>query len=366
MRVVVAPDSFGGTLTAVEAAAAIADGWRDAAPSTELELVPMSDGEPGFVEVLTSALGRDVRTVDALDPLRRPRRADVLLAGGVGYVEAAAAAGLHLLADDERDPRLTTTYGVGQLVAAVIPDVTRVVVGLGGSATNDGGAGLWAALGAEPAEALMAGGGALGTLDRVRRPDQQLPELVAATDVDNPLLGPNGASAVFGPQKGADRAAVLDLDDALRHWADLLEAAVGLPGLRDQPGAGAAGGLGFGLLALGAERASGFGVVADAVRLEERIARADLVVTGEGAFDATSLRGKVVAGVARIAQEHGVPCVVLAGQVEVGRRDAAAAGVEEAYAVADLLGSAAAARSAGADGVRQVAEHAARLWSRSG
>jgi glycerate 2-kinase len=365
MRVVVAPDSFGGTLTAVEAAAAIADGWRAAAASADLELMPMSDGGPGFVDVLHRATGGTLRTVEVLDPLRRPIRADALLAAGVGYVEAAAAAGLHLLADDERDPRITTTYGVGQLIAAVAPDVTHIVVGLGGSGTNDGGAGMWAALGAEPADALMGGGGGLGSLEELRR-SGRLPELVAATDVDNPLLGPNGASAVFGPQKGADRAAVLDLDDALRNWADLVERArPDGAGLRDTPGAGAAGGLGFGLLALGATRRSGFELVAEAVRLEERIAAADLVVTGEGSFDSQSLRGKVAAGVAALAQQHGVPCVVVAGQVEVGRRDAAAAGVEAAYAVAELLGGAEAARAAGADGVRQVAQHAARLWSRS-
>jgi len=187
-------------------------------------------------------------------------------------------------------------------------------------------------------------------------------ELVAATDVDNPLLGPNGASAVFGPQKGADRAMVLDLDDALRAWADEVESRIGLNGLRDRPGAGAAGGLGFALFALGATRASGLDLVADAVALRDRIAAADLVVTGEGRFDSQSLRGKVPAGVARLAQEHGLPCVVLAGQAEVGRRDAAAMGVEEIVTVAELLGSPAAALQAGADGVRRVAAQLARAW----
>jgi glycerate 2-kinase len=366
MRIVVAPDSFGGTLTAVEAAAAIADGWREVAAGADLALVPMSDGGPGFVDVLASALGVRARSVDTVDALRRRVQADVLVAAGVGYVESAAAIGLHLIAEVERDPRVTTTYGVGPMLRAVAPEVTRVVVGLGGSATNDGGAGLLASFGAEPTELLAGGGAGLTALEEFRCLVPTLPELVIATDVDNPLLGPNGASAVFGPQKGADRAAVLDLDDALRRWADLLEEILGRPGLRDQAGAGAAGGLGFGLLALGGERASGFGVVAEAVGLEERIANADLVVTGEGAFDATSLRGKVVAGVAGLAQQHGVPCVVVAGQVEVGRRDAAAAGIEASYAVAELLGGADAARAAGADGVRRAAQHAGRLWSRSG
>jgi len=259
---------------------------------------------------------------------------------GTAYVESAQACGLYLMAPEERNPMVATTRGVGQLMAAARErGAQRIVVGLGGSGTNDGGRGMWEVLG--------------GRFDL---------ELIAATDVDNPLLGPNGASAVFGPQKGADRAMVLDLDDALRAWADEVESRIGLNGLRDRPGAGAAGGLGFALFALGATRASGLDLVADAVALRDRIAAADLVVTGEGRFDSQSLRGKVPAGVARLAQEHGLPCVVLAGQAEVGRRDAAAMGVEEIVTVAELLGSPAAALQAGADGVRRVAAQLARAW----
>jgi glycerate kinase len=178
------------------------------------------------------------------------------------------------------------------------------------------------------------------------------------------LLGPNGAAAVFGPQKGADRAAVLDLDDALRLWADRVERAVGVAGLRDRPGAGAGGGLGFGLLALGGERRGGFGVVAAAVGLRGRIDAADLVVTGEGRFDGSSLRGKVPAGVARLAQEAGVPCVVVAGQAEVGRREAAAAGIDDVVTAAEVAGSAEAALRSGAGAVEAAAARAARAWSR--
>ena len=345
MRVVVAPDSFGGTLTAVEAAAAIAAGWRAVAGSDELAEVPLSDGGPGFVDVLHASLGGALVEVEVSDPLHRPVPARLLLVGDTAYVESAQACGLHLMRPEERDPRRATTRGVGQLlVAALDAGAQRIVVGLGGSGTNDGGRGMWDVLG--------------GVAPRA--------EVVAATDVDNPLLGPNGASAVYGPQKGADRATVLDLDDALRAWADQVEPAAGRPGLRDEAGAGAAGGLGFALLALGATRASGFGVVASAVGLEARIQGADLVVTGEGAFDAQSLRGKVPAGVARLAQAHGVPCIVVAGQAEVGRRDAAAAGVEEIYTAADTLGSADAALAAGADGVRRTAEIVARMWSSGG
>lgn len=346
MRVLIAPDSFGGTLTAAAAANAIAAGWRSVAPADELDAVPMSDGGPGFVDVLATSLDGRLVPVEVDGPLRRPVAAAFLVAGETAYVESAQACGLHLVPAAERDPSRTTTYGVGQLIRAAIaePGVRRIVVGLGGTGTNDGGRGAWEVLGDDPLPA--------GTT------------LVAATDVDNPLLGPNGASAVFGPQKGADRAMVLDLDDRLRDWADEVERRLDLAGLRDRPGAGAAGGLGFALYAWGATRLPGFEVVATAVGLAEWVGRADLVVTGEGAFDSQSLRGKVPAAVARAAQDAGVPCVVVAGRVEVGRRDAAAAGIEASYSVADILGSPEAALGAGENGVRELAARVAREWSR--
>jgi len=367
VHVVVAPDKFGGTLSAVDAGEAITRGWHEASGSDEVEIVPVSDGGPGFIEVLGVASGAERHDLTVTGPLGTPVRGAWLRLGSTAYIESAQAAGLHLVPRERRDPRGMTTRGVGELVAAAVAaGVDELVVGLGGSATNDGGAGLWAALGAQPADALVAGGAALAALDRVEPPHVPEVGLVAATDVENPLLGPNGASAVFGPQKGADRAAVLDPDDALRRWADVVEVAVGRPGLRDAPGAGAAGGLGFGLFALGARREPGFALVALRLGLAQRIARADLVVTGEGAYDASSLRGKVVAGVAALAQAAGVPCLVLAGRVEVGRRDAAAAGVDAAYGVAELLGSPAAAEEAGADGLTQLATRVAREWSRAG
>ena len=362
MRVLVAPDSFGGTLTAAEAAAAIAAGWRSVDPRAQLSTAPLSDGGPGFVDVLAAVMHGERRTCTVRGPLGDDVPAAVFVAGDTAYVEAAQAAGLHQVPADRRDPRRSTSYGVGQLVATAAPGVLRIVVGLGGTATNDGGAGLWAALGAEPAERLAAGGAALIDLTEVLPPHPLRISLIAATDVDNPLLGPNGASAVYGPQKGADREAVLDLDDALRRWADVVEAGIAQPGLRDRPGAGAAGGLGFGLLALGASITSGVDLVADAIDLRDRIAAADLVVTGEGSVDAQSLRGKVIVGVARLAQEAGVPCVVVAGRAEVGRRDAAAAGVDDIEAVADLLGSPGAALAAGAEGVQRAAAALARRW----
>ncbi|MGB8650206.1 MAG: glycerate kinase, partial [Mycobacteriales bacterium] len=249
MRVLLAPDCFAGTLSADQAAQALAAGWRGVRPHDELVLLPMSDGGPGFLDALPGT--RVTALVE--DPLARPVLASFHLDGTTAYVESAQAAGLHLLDPADRDPTVTTTYGVGQLVAAAVgAGASRVVVGLGGTATNDGGAGLLAALGVQRADVagarLAPGGLALASAARLAG-DPLRVDLVAATDVDNPLLGPGGASRVFGPQKGASAEQVAALDAALAHWADLLEAHLGVAA-RDLPGAGAAGGLGFALLAL--------------------------------------------------------------------------------------------------------------------
>jgi glycerate kinase len=223
---------------------------------------------------------------------------------------------------------------------------------------------LWAALGAEPAGRLTGGGIGLGRLTSVTVPALSEVQLIAATDVDNPLLGLHGASAVYGPQKGADDVAIMALDAALERWADLVEAATGRSGLRSAAGAGAAGGLGFGLLALGAERVSGIELVLAAVELASHVADADLVVTGEGRYDATSLRGKAVSGVAGVAQRAGVACIVAAGQADIREREAATHGIDEVWAVADQLGSVSAAIEAGTDGLRRLGAAIARTWSR--
>jgi glycerate kinase len=265
---------------------------------------------------------------------------------------------------------VTSTYGVGHLLrAALDAGAERIVVGLGGSATNDGGAGLLAALGLTPVGAdgqqLPPGGAALAQVDSLRGElDPRLAgvELVAAMDVDAPLLGLHGASAVFGPQKGASREDVHRLDGALARWADVLESSTG-PAVRDLAGAGAAGGLGAALLALGATREPGIGLVERLVRLERHVAKADLVVTGEGTFDFSSLHGKVVSGVAAAAAAVGLPCIVLAGQVTVGRREAAAAGIDATYAVADAVGVEA-ALDRPAEELAALAERVAREWSR--
>jgi glycerate kinase len=370
MRVLLAPDGFGGTLSPAQAAAALADGWRRTASGDDVDLAPLSDGGPGFVDVLATALPDARRlAVEVEDPLARPVRAELLLHGTTAYVESAQACGLHLVAEEDRDPLRATTYGVGQLLAAALDaGARRVVVGLGGSATNDGGAGLLAALGLQRQDAagqrLAPGGLALRDVARLDgRLDPRLAdvELVAASDVTSPLLGLYGASAVFGPQKGASREDVALLDGALTRWADVLEAHLGVQ-VRDRPGAGAAGGLGAALHALGARQEPGIALVQEAVGFDARVAAADLVVTGEGRFDASSLVGKVVSGVARAAGEHAVPCVVLAGDVQLGRREAAAAGVEQAWSLVDLVGAERAVADAAA-ALSELAAHVAGQWS---
>ncbi|MBO4163155.1 glycerate kinase family protein [Micromonospora antibiotica] len=378
MRVLLCPDKFAGTLEAPEVAAAVAAGWREVDDAGELLIRPLADGGPGFVTVLADALdGRRV-PVPTVDPLGRPVTGEILLtADGVGYLESAQACGLHLLAAAERDPKAATSYGLGALVAAAVEHGARtVVIGLGGSGTNDGGAGLFTALGATPLDdagrALPYGGAALtavAALDGV--PRLRGVTLVAATDVDNPLLGLHGASNVYGPQKGADRADVLLLDAALERWAAVLERDLPgcPPGLGTLPGGGAAGGLGAAILALGGRCESGIDLVSRAIGLEAALDDCDLVITGEGSFDHQSLRGKVVAGVAGAARDRGVPCVVLAGRVSTGRREAASAGVTEAYSLVDHFGGeerggVAAAMGRPAEGLRALGARLARQWSR--
>jgi len=349
VRVLVAPDKFAGTLTAVDAAQAIVDGWRRTAPHDELVAVPLADGGPGFVDVLHATLGGDLVHLDVTGPLGAPVRAAYLRVGATAYVECAQACGLHLV-PQPRDPRTTTTYGVGELVLdAVRRGSARIVVGLGGSGTNDAGAGLLAALGATAVDdggtdvsGLMRGGGAaLGGVVAVDLAPARAAvagvEVVVASDVDNPLLGQRGATNGFARQKGADDDAVMVLEGALERFAvacgrrpDGKDPAVAL-------GAGAAGGLGYALLQLGAARVPGIATVLDVVDLAGRLGGCDLVVTGEGAFDWQSLRGKVVSGVAAAALEQGRPCLVLAGRVDVGRREYGASGVSGALAVVDDL-----------------------------
>jgi glycerate kinase len=356
MRVLVAPDKFAGTLSAVEAAEAIATGWRRHAPDDELDLVPMSDGGPGFVDVLHNALGGSVEPVVVRGPFGDPVPAEVLLVDGTAYLESAQACGLHLTG--AQGAERASTYGVGELVVAARDAGARtVVVGLGGSGTNDGGAGLLAALGATADRPLDQGVAALAGITRLDVPDAGV-ALVAASDVDNQLTGLFGATKTFGPQKGIPEERLPYVDGLLEELA----AAAG-PRVALEKGAGAAGGLGYALLLLGGERRPGLDLVAAATGLAERARAADLVVTGEGAFDFSSRAGKVPYGVATVAAEAIRPCVALAGKVLVGSREMRALGVESAYSLVDLVGEERAFADAGG-ALADLAERVARTWSR--
>ncbi|GAA2070313.1 glycerate kinase family protein [Williamsia deligens] len=348
MRVLVAPDSFGDTLTAVQAADAVARGWSRARPADEVVCAPLSDGGPGFVDVLSERAGTAVTTT-VRGPLGDPTDARWLLDDADGtataYIECAAACGLHLVGTpDPRTALAASTWGVGELVAAALASgARRIVVGLGGSSSTDGGAGMVAALAGHPSPAADEDPAAVSgadPADLVRAARERLAgvEVVVASDVESPLLGASGAAVVFGPQKGADEATVRLLDDRLAAWDRSLSAATGRSWAAEA-GAGAAGGLGAGLLALGGRRVSGAEVVADAIGLDGLVAGADLLITGEGRVDEQTLRGKVAAAVARMAVLHDVPTIVVAGQV---RLDAAAlreAGIVAAHAVVDIATS---------------------------
>lgn len=367
MRVLIAPDCFGGTLSAGEAAEAVARGWHRGARCDELVLRPLADGGPGFVAVLHAALGGVVHTTQVSGPAGEPATARWLEHERTGYVESAQACGLHLVPPGLRDAGTATSRGVGELLAEVRDrGLSTAVVGLGGSACSDGGAGALAALGAVAVDAhgaaLPDGGAALARCARLDgRADLGGLRLIAAADVTNPLLGRHGAAEVFGPQKGAGPEQVRDLETALTRWADVLEGPDG-PRVRELPAAGAAGGLGAALLWLGADRVSGVRLVAEHTGLDEALDTVQLVITGEGSFDWQSLRGKLVTELAEGAARRGVPCVVLAGQVSVGRREAAAIGVTAAYAAAELAGSPAAALADPVATLEATAERAARQW----
>ena len=353
MRVLVAPDKFRGTLTARDAAQAIATGWRRVRPDDELELVPMADGGEGTLEVLVHAGGGQIVRVRAGGPLGDPVDAPLGLIdadeGRLAVVESATVSGLALVSQARRDPLRATSTGTGDLVLAALDrGAYRVLVCLGGSATNDGGAGMARALGVRFLDAvgreLRPGGAALLDLARIdatgRDRRVELTQIVGATDVDNPLTGPSGASLVYGPQKGASSDDALLLDRALGHLAAVVHRDLGVSP-KDEPGAGAAGGLGFGLLAFCAARLRpGIDVVMEALGLEARIAGADLVITGEGSLDAQSLRGKVPAGILRVAELAGTPIALVCGWAETTLPGATVVSLVERVGAEAALGDA--------------------------
>jgi glycerate 2-kinase len=327
-RVVVAPDSFKGSLTAAEVAGAIAEGLSLVWPDAEITRLPLSDGGEGWVETIVNAAGGRFVSESVTGPLGARLKATYglidLAERPTAVIEMASASGLHLIDQTARDPRRTSTYGTGELILHTLDKgVRRLLVGIGGSATNDGGAGMASALGARfldvDGRPLGSGGAELARLERVdiSGMDSRFREVevLVASDVDNPLTGDQGASAVFGPQKGASPAVVAELDAALAHFADKLEASLGRVA-RDEPGAGAAGGLGFGLMMFcDALVRPGIELCLDALGADRALERADLVITGEGRIDEQTLRGKAPLGVARRAVPFGVPVVAVAGAI---------------------------------------------------
>jgi glycerate 2-kinase len=349
-RILVAPDSFGDTLTAVEAAAAIAAGWNRARPGDQFVLAPQSDGGPGFVDVLASRLG-ERRYLQVCGPLTDEVRAEWVLdlQSATAYLECAQACGLAKLGGPPTPQTALAAHsrGVGQLIAAALEaGATRIVVGLGGTASTDGGRGLVEELGG-----LDAGHRRLAGV-----------EVIAACDVEYLLVGQWGAARIFGPQKGADPATVAALEERIAEWAGELDAAAGRP-VSAESGAGAAGGIGAALLALGGRCESGAAIIAEHTALVDDISAADLVITGEGKFDEQSLHGKVVGALAAAARSSHVPVVVLAGQVVLDSQALQSAGILAAYAIAEYAGS---VRLAHADAANQLMGLASQVAAQLG
>ncbi|HEX4833257.1 MAG TPA: glycerate kinase [Trebonia sp.] len=376
-RVLIAPDKFKGTLTAREVAAHVAAGLRAAGVAAgDLVPVPVADGGDGTVDAAVAA-GYRLVELTVRGPAGLPVVASFALLEETAVIEAAQACGLSLLrgaGDGELAPLTATSWGVGELIAAAAGQGAKtIVLGLGGSATTDGGAGLVQALGGRLTDAdgieLPPGGGPLATLAAVDTSglrDLAGAEVLLASDVDNPLLGPAGAAPVYGPQKGASAADVPVLAAALARWADVAEAAVG-QAARDQPGAGAAGGLGFAAqLFLGARMRPGIDLLLEMVGFEDRLDGARLVITGEGSLDAQSLHGKAPVGVARAAaaREPAIPVVTVSGLCQLTPEQIRAAGFAAAYALTDVEPNAAACRANPGPLLEQLAARIAADWLR--
>lgn len=344
MRVVVAPDKFKGSLTAPEVAAAVARGLSASCPDAEVVTVPMADGGDGTLDVATAA-GWDPVQVDATGPTGEPVRTTYAIRGTDAVVELANVVGLDRLPRTGPDPLRASTYGLGTVMRRAIEGgARRIIMGVGGSASTDGGAGMVQALGVrlrdDAGTELHPGGGSLRDLRSIDLSglDSGLRgvEVVIASDVDNPLLGPSGAATVYAPQKGASAAEVRDLEAGLTRLAQVVADETGRD-CADTPGAGAAGGTAFGAMAmLGARREPGITTLLDLVGFPDVVASAALVVTGEGSLDDQSLRGKVPVGVARAASDHGVTVVAVAGRCSVGQDQLSAVGISAVYVLSDL------------------------------
>lgn len=374
MKIVIAPDSFKESMTSLEAARSIEKGFKAVLSDAEYVNIPVADGGEGTVQALVDATGGDIVHQTVTGPLGKPVKAayGLLGDGKTAVIEMAEASGLHLVPPGQRNPLLTTTRGTGELILdAAEKGVSTIIIGLGGSATNDGGAGMAAALGAKflnrDGEEIENGGGALAEIAKIDvsglNPKLKHVQFEAACDVDNPLTGPRGASAVFGPQKGANSEMTALLDQNLKHYAAAVKAELGCE-IDSIPGAGAAGGLGAGLCAfLNAELKSGVDIVLDTLSFSERIKGADLVITGEGKIDGQTVSGKTPAGVAKRARSENIPVIAFAGSLGEGCELVYDIGISALFSIVPGISSLENALADGSSNLTRCARNVAAVWS---
>ena len=372
MKVVIAPDSYKGCLSALEVAKAMERGVLSVFPSAEVRKIPIADGGEGTVAALVTATNGQLRQTEVTDPLGNKIIAHwgVLGDGRTAVIEMAAASGLPLVPKEKRDPRVTTTYGTGELInAALAEGLAKIIIGIGGSATNDGGTGMARALGVRFLDAagqeVAAGGGSLAEICQIDTtgldPRLKNTEIVVACDVDNPLCGTRGASAVFGPQKGATPEMVQQLDAGLAKYASCARQATGRD-VAEKAGAGAAGGLGAGLMFFTpAQLKPGVEIVLDAVGFSDIVRDADFVITGEGRTDFQTAFGKAPVGVAKVAKTHGAPVFCISGGLGEGADDVLAQGIDAVMSICDRPLSLEECMAAGAQLIEPAAARLSRI-----
>ena len=377
MRVVIAPDSFKECLSATKVTEAISVGIKRVTPEAEIVCIPIADGGEGTVESLVTATNGKIIYVPSVDALNRPIQS---FYGVLGYsktavIEMAAASGIELILPEDRNPLITSTYGTGILLKAVMDaGFTEIIIGIGGSATNDGGAGMAQALGFklldESGKPIGFGGGSLKNLQSIQNSNlhHQLKnvKIKIACDVTNPLLGPSGASRVYGPQKGASPEMIETLEKNMKHFSGILEHTFGTD-FANIPGAGATGGLGAGLMAFcDAEIIPGFTLISQLTNLEDHIRNADLVFTAEGKIDSQSASGKTIGGVAKLGKKYGVPVIALAGMVNNDLAELYQQGITSAFAIGDGPMSINESKSRAEELLTKTTEQIMRLWLESG
>lgn len=372
MKIIIAPDSFKESLTALEVAKAIEQGFKHVFPYAEFCKVPMADGGEGSVQSLVDATNGSLVEVEVTAPLGNKTTAFFGLSGDkqTAFIEMAAASGLHLVPFEQRNPLITTTFGTGELIKAALGyGVKKIILGIGGSATNDGGVGMLQAVGFSfknaKGEEIGFGGGALNQIDTIslekRDPRLTQVEFEVACDVDNPLCGERGAAAVFAPQKGATASMVTLLDNALAHFANIVRQKLDIE-IADKAGAGAAGGMGAGLLLLPkVQLKAGVQIIIEATNLAEKIQNADLVITGEGRMDAQSIAGKTPIGVAKLAKQFGKPVIAIVGCLRDDYPVVYQHGIDAVFPIIKQLGSLEETLQSGKENLCSCAENMARL-----